>query len=144
MQPQQGYRNCEILSKRRKDTELRELKNLMFDFEKLDVYQVVKDQNLKVLNILGTNKKIDQYLKDEWKRASLAILLNLAEGTGRMTDADKVHYLTVARTSVFESVAIIDLLKSMNALDEVTFQELYSGYEKSSKMLLGMYRSHTK
>jgi four helix bundle protein len=116
----------------------------MFDFEKLDVYQVVKDQNLKVLNILGTNKKIDQYLKDEWKRASLAILLNLAEGTGRMTDADKVHYLTVARTSVFESVAIIDLLKSMNALDEVTFQELYSGYEKSSKMLLGMYRSHTK
>ena len=116
----------------------------MFDFEKLDVYQVVKDQNLKVLNILKVNKDMDPYLMDQWKHASLGILLNLAEGTGRMTDADKMHYLTVARTSVFESVAILDLLKSMNEIDETTFQELYNGYEKSSKMLLGMYRSHTK
>lgn len=116
----------------------------MFDFEKLDVYQVVKDQNLKVLNILSTNQQIDPYLTERWKHASLSILLNLVEGTGRMTEADKVHYLTLARTSVFESVAIIDLLKSMNVLDELTFQELYAGYEKSSKMLLGMYRSHIK
>ena len=116
----------------------------MFDFEKLDVYQVVKDQNLKVLNILNTNQQIDSYLTEQWKHASLSILLNLVEGTGRMTEADKVHYLTLARTSVFESVAIIDLMKSMNVLDELTFQELYSGYEKSSKMLLGMYRSHIK
>jgi four helix bundle protein len=116
----------------------------MFDFEKLDVYQVVKDQNLKVLNLLKVNKEIDPYLVEQWKRASLNILLNLAEGTGRMTDTDKMHYLTIARTSVFESVAILDLLKSMNILDDSTFQELYNGYEKSSKMLLGMYRSHTK
>ncbi len=116
----------------------------MFDFEKLDVYQAVKDQNLKVMNILKMNKEMDPYLMEQWKRASLNILLNLAEGTGRMTDTDKMHFLTIARTSVFESVAILDLLKSMNVIDETTFQELYNGYEKSSKMLLGMYRSHTK
>jgi four helix bundle protein len=74
----------------------------------------------------------------------LSILLNLAEGTGRMTDSDKMHYLTISRTSVFESVAILDLLKSMKVIDDTTFQELYEGYEKSSKMLLGMYRSHSK
>ena len=116
----------------------------MFDFEKLDVYQVVKDQNLKVLNILKTVKGMDPYLMEQWKRASLGILLNLAEGTGRMTDQDKKHYLTIARSSVYESVAIIDLLKSMKTLDEAIFTELYDGYEKSSKMLLGMYRSYTK
>jgi four helix bundle protein len=116
----------------------------MFDFEKLDVYQVIKDQNLKVLNILKVNKQMDPYLMEEWKRTSLNILLNLAEGTGRMTDTDKMHYLTIARTSVFESVAILDLLKSMDVIDDATFTDLYAGYEKSSKMLLGMYRSHTK
>jgi len=118
--------------------------NIMFDFEKLDVYQVVKDQNLKVLNVLKINKEIDPYLMDQWKRASLSILLNLAEGTGRMTDQDKKHYLTIARSSVYESVAILDLLKSMKVLDDAIFTELYDGYEKSSKMLLGMYRSYTK
>ena len=116
----------------------------MFDFEKLDVYQVVKDQNLKVLNILKINQDIDPYLMDQWKRVSLGILLNLAEGTGRMTDQDKKHYLTIARSSVYESVAILDLLKSMKVIDDATFTELYDGYEKSSKMLLGMYRSYTK
>ncbi len=116
----------------------------MFDFEKLDVYQVVKDQNLKVLNILKINKEMDPYLMEQWKRASLSILLNLAEGTGRMTDQDKKHYLTIARSSVYESVAILDLLKSMKVLDDATFKELYDGYEKSSKMLLGMYRSYSK
>jgi four helix bundle protein len=116
----------------------------MFDFEKLDVYQVVKEQNLKVLTLLRVNNEIDPYLMDQWKRASLGILLNLAEGTGRMTDTDKKHYLTIARSSVYESVAILDLLKAMKVLDDTTFTELYDGYEKSSKMLLGMYRSYTK
>jgi four helix bundle protein len=116
----------------------------MFDFEKLDVYQVVRDQNLKVLSLLSTNKNIDPYLLEQWKRASLSILLNLAEGTGRMTDTDKKHYLSIARSSVYESVAILDLLKSMKTIDDATFNELYDGYEKSSKMLLGMYRSYTK
>ena len=119
-------------------------KDNMFDFEKLDVYQVVKDQNLKVLGILKTNKEIDPYLMDQWKKASLNSLLNLAEVSGRMTEADKLYYLTIARTSVFESVAILDLLKSMNIIDPASFTELYDGYEKSSKMLLGMYRSYTK
>jgi four helix bundle protein len=116
----------------------------MFDFEKLDVYQVVKDQNLKVLHFLEKNKELDRYLMEQWKRASLSIFLNLAEGTGRMADSEKKQFINIARSSVYESVAILDLLKSMSVIDDNTFQELYDGYEKSSKMLLGMYRSYIK
>ena len=53
----------------------------MFDFEKLDLYQIVKEQNLKVLKFIYSNTTLDSYIKDQWKRASLSILLNLAEGT---------------------------------------------------------------
>ena len=116
----------------------------MFDFEKLDVYQVVKDQNLRVLNFQQKNKDLDPYLMEQWKRASLSIFLNLAEGTGRMTESDKKQFINIARSSVYESVAILDLLKSLKVIDDSTFQELYDGYEKSSKMLLGMYRSYIK
>jgi len=56
----------------------------MFDFEKLDLYQIIKNQNIKVLTLLKSNHQIDPYLLDQWKRASLSILLNLAEGTGRL------------------------------------------------------------
>ena len=116
----------------------------MFDFEKLDVYQLTKDQNVKVLTYLKGAAGMDQYLLEQWKRASLSSLLNLAEGTGRMTDSDKRHFLTIARGSIFEAVAILDLLRSMNVVPENVYLEFYANYEQISKMLLGMYRSYAK
>jgi len=116
----------------------------MFDFEKLDVYQIVKSQNLKVLSILKTNKSIDPYIMDQWKRASLSILFNLAEGTGRMAEEDKRHFLTIARGSVYESVAILGLINDLKLINEKEYTDLYNGYESCSKMLLAMYRSYTK
>ena len=113
----------------------------MFDFEKLEVYQVVKGQNLKVLALISQSTLIDIYIKDQWKRASLSIMLNLAEGTGRMSVQDKKHFYTIARGSVFECAAILDLLHEMKIVEEGIYTELYAGYEQCSKMLLAMYRS---
>ncbi len=113
----------------------------MFDFEKLEVYQVVKSQNLKALTEISQSTLIDLYIKDQWKRASLSILLNLAEGTGRMSVQDKKHYYTMARGSVFECAAILDLLHEMKFIKEEFYQDIYAGYEQCSKMLLAMYRS---
>ena len=113
----------------------------MFDFEKLDVYQLIKRLNLQVLTQLEQNQEIDHYIKDQWKRASLSSLLNLAEGTGRMSKHDKKHYYTMARGSVFECVALLDLMRGMKKVSETNYQELYDGYEQASKMLLAMYRS---
>ena len=118
--------------------------NFMFDFEKLDVYQIVKEQNLKVLTIEKSNKNIDPYIMDQWKKASLSILLNLAEGTGRMAEEDKRHFLTIARGSVYESVAILGVIKDLKLIPENEYEVLYNGYESCSKMLLAMYRSYAK
>ena len=95
----------------------------MFDFEKLEVYQVIKSQNLKVLTFISKSTSIDIFLKDQWKRASLSILLNLAEGTGRMSVQDKKHFYTLARGSVFECVAILDILHEMELIDNEFFQD---------------------
>jgi len=112
----------------------------MFDFEKLDLYQILKEQNIKVLYILK-EKKFDPYLLDQWKRATLSAQLNLAEGTGRMSRQDKRQFYTVARGSVFECVAILDLLHDMQEIPDDVYQDVYAGYEQVSKMLLAMYRS---
>ena len=116
----------------------------MFDFEKLDVYQLVKAQSARVHFFIQKNKNLDPYIADQWKRASLSIFLNLSEGTGRMSDADKKHFLTIARGSVYECTAIIDLLKTIKEIEDDSFTELYANYEQMSKMLLGMYRSYSK
>ena len=116
----------------------------MFDFEKLEVYGKVQDVNVKVLTYLSGASGIDGYIRDQWKRASLSALFNLAEGTGRMSKQDKKHFYTIARGSVFECVAIMNLLKEIDAVDEGFYKNVYAEYESCSKMLLAMYRSMNK
>jgi four helix bundle protein len=113
----------------------------VFDFEKLEIYQVVKGQNLKLLAFLSKETRIDSFITDQWKKSSLGILLNLTEGTGRMVVQEKKNYYTIARGAVFECAAILNLVYEMKLIDEVLYHELYGGYEQCSKMLLAMYRS---
>ncbi len=115
----------------------------MFDFEKLIVYQKAREQNIQVLKLLFRSKKIDSYLKDQWRRAAISITLNLAEGSGRTSKAEKKRFYTIARSSVFECVAIMDILKDCELLDLTRYQDLYRGYEELYKMLLAMFRATT-
>src|SRR5512133_815804 len=114
----------------------------MFDFEKLDVYGVVKEQNQKVLRFIIQHPEMDEYIASEWKKASMGMMGNLAEGTGKMSDGERRQFLSDARTCVFRSVAILDMLRGLGVVDDEVYHNLYEGYEKSSKMLLGMYRSY--
>jgi four helix bundle protein len=116
----------------------------MFDFEKLDIYQVLRDLNHRVFSFLNEDKKIDPLIKDQWKKASQSSVLNLAEGTGRMTVPDKKHFLTISRGSIFNSVALMQQVFDLGQIEAKLYEEMYGKYEQASKMLLGMYRSYDK
>ena len=49
-------------------------------------------------------------LKDQLRRASLSICLNLAEGSGKMSTKDQRHFYTIARGSARETQALIQIL----------------------------------
>jgi four helix bundle protein len=115
----------------------------MFDFEKLDLYHELKKLNFLVYQKISTLTEVDPFIIDQWKHASLSSLLNLAQGTNRMTSADKQHFYTISRGSVFECVALLELTKELGYLTSDEYEEFYLGYEKASKMLLGMYRSQS-
>ena len=79
----------------------------MFDFEKLEVYQEIRSLNKKLLPLIFKFQNKEPYLADQLKRAGLSVQLNLAEGTGRMTDADKKRFYIMSRSSVNECVSIL-------------------------------------
>ena len=82
----------------------------MFDFEKLEVYKKSKRFNSEV-RLLIKSTDLDRSTSNQLMRASLSICLNLAEGSGRFTKPDRRNFFVIARSSVFEVVAIIDILK---------------------------------
>ena len=51
-------------------------------------------------------------------RASTSIVLNLAEGAGKHSKADKRRYYLSARGSATESAALMDVLLRLGLLDE--------------------------
>jgi four helix bundle protein len=48
---------------------------------------------------------------DQIRRSSLSILLNIAEGYGRLTERDKKHYLSIALGSCNETRAAADAIQ---------------------------------
>ena len=114
----------------------------MFDFEKLDIYQVLRDLNNRIFTYLVEDERIDQYIKDQWRKASQGSVLNLVEGTCKMTNTDKKDLLTLSRGNIFQCVAILQQVFDLNLIPADKYEELYGKYEQASKMLLGMYRSY--
>lgn len=113
----------------------------MFDFEKLEVYKKAKVVKRTTFHWLNENQKIDSFVRDQLKRASHSVILNIAEGTGRFSSSDRKNFYTIARSSVFECVAILDDLKDEGLIAEETFREFYSGFEEVSKMLYGLIQN---
>jgi len=113
----------------------------MFDFEKLDVYRKTKELNKEVLKFLKENKRIDSYLRDQLRRASISITINIAEGSGKFSKADKRNFYTTARGSVYECVSLFEIIFEENQITKEQFQDFYQKFETISKMLLGLINS---
>jgi four helix bundle protein len=79
------------------------------DHEKLEVYQ-------EALAFIGWLEPLLRKLpasvaaRDQLDRASTSIALNLAEGNGKFTAADRCHYFDISRGSALECAAALDVL----------------------------------
>jgi four helix bundle protein len=112
----------------------------MFDFEKLDVYKKAKVFNSSIRELIR-NKRLDSTTRDQLRRAAFSIVLNLAEGSGRFTHPDRRNFYIIARSSIFECIAILDVLKDELVIEEDTFREFYNQGEELSKILFAMVRN---
>lgn len=94
----------------------------MFDFEKLDVYKKAKIFNSEIRTFIKISK-LDPTTKDQLRRASFSIVLNIAEGSGRFSKADRRNFYVISRSSVFECIAILDVLKDEKVMEVQLFQK---------------------
>jgi four helix bundle protein len=79
------------------------------EHEKLQVYVVALELHARACALLpGRTARV---LRDQLERASLGVVLNIAEGAGRRSSADKRRFYEMARGSVTETAAITDVLR---------------------------------
>ncbi|OGC21364.1 four helix bundle protein [candidate division WOR-1 bacterium RIFOXYB2_FULL_42_35] len=113
----------------------------MFNFENLDVYHKARDFRTKLFALVSSKKSLDRWILDQLKRSAISVILNIAEGTGKTSKADKRNFFTIARASVYELVAISDILCDDRIISPEEKTGLYADLETISKMLLGLINS---
>jgi four helix bundle protein len=116
----------------------------MFPYQNLEVYKKAFQFNKTIYNLLKKNTSIPSYLKNQLGRASLSIVLNIAEGSAKVTAKDRKNFLVIARGSTFECAAIVDMLHSENEISMEFKHDLRSTLEEISKMLYAMIRNLEK
>ncbi|MBC8553466.1 MAG: four helix bundle protein [Candidatus Brocadiales bacterium] len=80
-----------------------------FDFEELKVYQKALDYVGFVYEITKEFPKEEIFsLANQFKRASVSICLNIAEGSGG-SKAEFNQFLKISRRSVRECIAVIEI-----------------------------------
>ena len=88
----------------------------MLDAEKLDCYRIALEFQAVAVQLVP--KRGCSELRDQLDRASISIVLNIAEGCGRRSPADKARFYSMARGSATECAAVIDLLGARNLVDD--------------------------
>ena len=85
------------------------------DHERLEVYQVAVELHAVACSLLPS--KGFRVLRDQLERASLGVVLNIAEGTGRTSPGDKRRFYEMARGSAAETAAAIQVLRIRRLAD---------------------------
>jgi len=88
----------------------------LLDAEKLDAYRVALEFQAVAVQLVP--KRGCAELRDQLDRASISIVLNIAEGCGRRSPADKGRFYSMARGSATECAAILDLLGVRGLVDD--------------------------
>jgi len=112
----------------------------MFDFQKLYVYQKSKRFYIDTRDMLVVTK-LDNYIKDQLSRASFSVPLNLAEGSGKFSKADRKNYYTTARASLYECIAILDILNDEKKISESFYQSQLIKADELSRIMYTMIQN---
>jgi four helix bundle protein len=79
-------------------------------------------------------------LSSQLRRASTSIPLNIAEGSGRMSQPDYARFLSMARGSLFETEACCVIIKSLDLAPTKRISDAMSLADEVGRMLTVMLR----
>ena len=113
----------------------------MADFRKLLVWQKAQQLALGVDRVAAGIAKRKQALARQLERAADSVPANIAEGRGRVTDADFAHFVAIAIGSVTEVESHLQRGYDAGVIPEREYTDLTESAIEVRKMLIGLRRT---
>lgn len=113
-----------------------------FSFEKLQVYQQAKEYVKDVYSLTYKFPQNERYcLCDQLKRAAVSIASNIAEGSGRNSYKDKVHFVEIAYGSLMETLCQLQIAADLGFINQDEYADLNKKIHIIAKLLSGLRKS---
>ena len=114
-----------------------------FDHEKLDVYRIAIEWVSLAHDITEDLPAGKGNLADQLQRAASSIPLNIAEGAGECSGAEKARFYRIAKRSATECAAVLDVAQRRSAIAAEHYGNGRSLLLRIVGMLIKLARSHS-
>ncbi|HUN06180.1 MAG TPA: four helix bundle protein [Aggregatilineales bacterium] len=113
----------------------------MSDYRKLEVWAKAHQLTLEIYRATKTFPKDELYgLVSQMHRAASSIPMNIAEGSGRGSNADYARCVQIGLGSMNELEYQLLLARDLGFLTEAHFQQMDTDVKQIGRMLVGLMR----
>ena len=117
---------------------------LQLGHNKLDVYTIARQFVKECYTAVNQFPAEEKYvLVQQIKRAALSVHLNIAEGSSRKPEVERKRFYEIARGSVIEVDAALDIAADLNYCSAESLRPLGEALVKCFKYLSGLINSTT-
>ncbi len=111
----------------------------MFSFEKLSVYEKARELVKEVYVLQNRFPREEKYeLGDQIRRSITSVTSNIAEGSGRDSFKEKIHFLDISFGSLMESFSQLQNAQDLGYISEKDVENLRPLFEEVAKMISGL------
>ena len=121
------------------------MKGLTYSFEKLNVWQEAKKLVVDVYNLLDAFPKFEKYaLCDQIRRAVVSVPSNIAEGSGRKSLKEQIHFLEISYGSLMETYNQLLIAIDLTYISEESVENIKPRIDSVAKMINGLSNSYAE
>lgn len=113
-----------------------------FYYRKLDAYQLAKTLALEIYKLVNTFPERERYgMCDQLRRAAISIPSNIAEGTGRFSIKERIHFLNISYGSLCETMCQMEIAKDLGYISQEAYSETEDLASRVSMTISGLKKT---
>lgn len=113
-----------------------------FYYRNLNVYQQAKELVADVYALSRSFPSSEQYgLTNQIQRAAISVPSNIAEGMGRFSYKERVHFIEIAYASLMEVMCQLEISEMLGYITPETLETQDAKLRILTRMLLGLRTS---
>ena len=114
----------------------------MFTYRNLKVYQNSQSLVIEIYKLLNKFPKEEKFaLCDQLRRAVTSVPSNIAEGFGRFSKKEQLHFLEHSYGSLLETMCQIEIAHQLKYISDESFTAIESDVTVIAKQLSGLRKS---